>query len=191
MTQTPIPSSQYAPISKYGGYSYGYGSQNYRTGYQRQPRNTYEDFSPVHESQGDYFNNGNGNGNENWYGNADQGGQLLKNAKRTIQITNLPESTTHNDITNIIRGGMLLDIFLRSNDRTVAVSFVDEHEANGFFRHAKRNDLYIKGKRVQNLRIHQKDYANMDRLTFNGLIAISLFPIMWPTRSEWELPETS
>lgn len=44
--------------------------------------------------------------------------------QRTILITNLSDRTTHKDLIGIIRGGRLLNIFLR-NDRSATVSFVE------------------------------------------------------------------
>jgi hypothetical protein len=43
---------------------------------------------------------------------------------------------------------MLLDIYLRSAERTASVSFVDGSAAQEFLNHAKRRDIYIHGKRV-------------------------------------------
>ena len=43
---------------------------------------------------------------------------------------------------------MLLDIYVRSHDKTASVSFLEESAAQDFFRHVKRHDLYIRGKRV-------------------------------------------
>ena len=74
--------------------------------------------------------------------------QYNKFAKRTILIDNLLEGTTHSDIVDAVRGGLLLDIYLRPYDRTACVSFLEEAHANEFFRYVKRNDLYIRGKRV-------------------------------------------
>ncbi|KAI6716342.1 hypothetical protein JHW43_001120 [Diplocarpon mali] len=74
---------------------------------------------------------------------------FAKFCKRTILLSNLAEGTTHADITEAVRGGMLLDIFLRSNDRSVSISFLQEAAARDFFRFVKRHDLYIRGKRVE------------------------------------------
>lgn len=74
--------------------------------------------------------------------------QYDKFAKRTILLSNLPEGTTHAEITEVVRGGMLLDVYVRSNDRNASVSFLEESAAQEFFRYVKRHDLYIRGKRV-------------------------------------------
>jgi hypothetical protein len=75
--------------------------------------------------------------------------QYDKFAKRTILLANLPEGVTHTDIADVVRGGMLLDIYVRTHDRTASVSFLEEAAAHNFFRHVKRHDLYIRGKRVR------------------------------------------
>lgn len=70
--------------------------------------------------------------------------------RRTILITNLADRTTHKDIAGVIRGGRLLDIFLR-NDRSATVSFVEG--AANFLAYTKRNDVYIHAKRVRTTNI--------------------------------------
>jgi hypothetical protein len=72
-----------------------------------------------------------------------------KFAKRTILLANLPEGVTHVDVVDAVRGGMLLDIYLRTHDRTASVSFLEEVHAQEFYYHIKRHDLYIRGKRVR------------------------------------------
>ncbi|KAF3034848.1 hypothetical protein E8E11_003103 [Didymella keratinophila] len=66
--------------------------------------------------------------------------------QRTILITNLAERTTHKDIAEVVRGGRLLDIFLR-NDRSATVSFVEG--AADFLTYVKRNDVYLRAKRLE------------------------------------------
>lgn len=68
--------------------------------------------------------------------------QYQKFCKRTVLLSNLPEGATHADVVDNVRGGMLLDIFLRSHDKAASVSFLEETQAQEFFRHVKRNDLY-------------------------------------------------
>lgn len=67
---------------------------------------------------------------------------------RSILLSKIPDTTTHADITDAVRGGKLLDIHLRPNDRTAAVSFLLAADARNFFDHVKRHDLYINHKRV-------------------------------------------
>lgn len=137
--------------SRMGTQNYTYGrNDNYN------PRNTanctnslqnnghnFDDFSTIPDVPADGFS-------EAGNGYADHGRRTLyaKNSQRTIQLSNLPEAATHAEIANVIRGGMLLDLYLRSNDRVAAISFLEEEHAKAFFHYVKRNDLYIRGKRV-------------------------------------------
>jgi len=70
------------------------------------------------------------------------------NDQRTVLVTNLSERTTHKDLASIIRGGRLLDVFLR-NDRTATISFVEG--AADFLAYAKRKDIYLHTKRVSTM----------------------------------------
>lgn len=72
-------------------------------------------------------------------------GQLPVNDQRTVLITNLAAHTTHKDIVSIVRGGRLLDVFLRG-DRSATVSFVEG--AAEFLAYVRRNDIYLHAKRV-------------------------------------------
>jgi len=74
--------------------------------------------------------------------------QFDRDSTRTVLLTNLAEGITHADITNAVRGGMLLDVFLRTNERSAAVSFLHAVEARRFFDHVRKHDMYIKNKRV-------------------------------------------
>jgi hypothetical protein len=66
--------------------------------------------------------------------------------QRTVLIANLPDRTTHKDLAGIVRGGRLLDIFIR-NDKSATISFVEG--AIEFLAYAKRNDIYLHMKRVR------------------------------------------
>lgn len=69
-----------------------------------------------------------------------------RNDKRSLYFANLPEGTTHKDIVDVVRGGRLLDIYLRK-DRCATVSFVEG--AQEFFIYARKRDIYIRQKRVR------------------------------------------
>ncbi|KAJ0318311.1 hypothetical protein COL5a_010769 [Colletotrichum fioriniae] len=69
-------------------------------------------------------------------------------ATRTVLISNLAEGTTHADVVGVVRGGQLLDIFMRPYDRTAHVSFLHGTDAAAFIEHTRRHDLYIRQKRV-------------------------------------------
>ncbi|RDW89639.1 hypothetical protein BP6252_01671 [Coleophoma cylindrospora] len=86
-------------------------------------------------------------GQDNWRTHARP--TLEKFCQRTIQISKLPEGVTHSDITDAVRGGMLLEIYLRAQDRIANISFLNATDAQGFFHYVKRHDLYVRGKRVE------------------------------------------
>ena len=71
-----------------------------------------------------------------------------RSEQRTLVAKNLHERTTHKDITDFVGGGTVLDIYLRSNDRTASISFVEGQHAQNFMAYVKRNDIYVHGKRV-------------------------------------------
>lgn len=71
-----------------------------------------------------------------------------KNDQRTILLQNLPDLVTHKDIVDIVRGGLLLDVYLRTQDKSASVSFVDGSSAQAFLSYAKRNGVYLRGRRV-------------------------------------------
>ena len=74
--------------------------------------------------------------------------QYARAEQRTLVLKNLSDRITHKDIVDVVRGGAVLDIYLRTNERTASVSFVEGATAQNFMNHAKRNDIYIHGKRV-------------------------------------------
>lgn len=88
--------------------------------------------------------------NDNGFKNPQEQGQnprMQKNGQRSILLGNLAESTTYADIIAAVKGGMLLDLNMKA-DRSCAVSFLHENDARAFYGYVKRNDLYIRGKRV-------------------------------------------
>jgi hypothetical protein len=97
-------------------------------------------------------------------------GQYDLKCTRTVLLSNLPEGTTHADITDAVRGGLLLDIFLRPHDRAVALSFLHAADARAFFDHVRKNDLYIKNKRVRTLPAREKT-ARLVSLTSTQVLA--------------------
>lgn len=76
-------------------------------------------------------------------------GEQSSTGQRTVLIRNLPERVTHEEITDAIRGGALLYIYLRARDHFANVSFVDESAAYAFLRHTKLSGLHVAGKRVR------------------------------------------
>ena len=75
-------------------------------------------------------------------------GQYQRQDQRTLLLKGLSDRATHKDITNVVRGGAVLDLYLRAYDRTANVSFVEGSAAQAFMAHARRKDIYMHGKRV-------------------------------------------
>jgi hypothetical protein len=86
--------------------------------------------------------------------------QLDKFCQRTVLLSNLPENSTYLDVVSIVKGGMLLDVHLRQRERNASISFLFESAAQAFYSHAKRYDLYLKGKRVRHLNIQYQRFLS-------------------------------
>lgn len=80
-----------------------------------------------------------------------------RNAKRTLLLSNLPSNVTHRDVTDIIRGGRLIEFWVRPRERNATVTFADAAAASRFLHHARRKDLYINMRRVD-AAWHPKQY---------------------------------
>lgn len=65
----------------------------------------------------------------------------------TLLFKNLPDGVTHKDVTNAVRGGRLVDVWIRRNDRAAQVTFAEG--AADFLAWSRRNDLLILGRRVR------------------------------------------
>lgn len=137
-----------------GGQDYTFGrNSNYTPRSDQRPKDSngfhthsqMDDFAFMPEGTDGFYDGGSGNNDSQ---SRFQRQQYDKFAKRTVLLANLPEAVTHSDIVAVVRGGMLLDIYLRTHDRTASVSFLEEAAAHEFFRYVKRHDLYIRGKRV-------------------------------------------
>jgi hypothetical protein len=70
---------------------------------------------------------------------------------RSVVLKGISPFTTMADVLGVIRGGAVLNIFLRPQQRTAHVSFVEPNAAEKFLIHSKRTDTYVKGKRVSDL----------------------------------------
>jgi len=148
-SQIQRSSTQATQTSRMGIQNYTYGrNDNYNPRHAANGTNGHlnngDDFSTIPDFPADGFSEP-GNG----YADHGRRQQYAKNSQRTVQLSNLPEATTHAEIAGAVRGGMLLDIYLRSNDRVAAISFLEEEHAKAFYHYVKRNDLYIRGKRVR------------------------------------------
>lgn len=73
---------------------------------------------------------------------------LVNHEDRSVTLRGLPAQTTLSDIAKAVRGGLVLNMFIRRRERTAHVNFVDPFAAEKFLMHSRRNDLYIRSKRV-------------------------------------------
>lgn len=67
---------------------------------------------------------------------------------RTLFFTRLPEKATYASFLEVVRGGAVVDAWMKPSDRCASVSFLQPQSAETFYRYAKKNDLYIDGRRV-------------------------------------------
>lgn len=72
--------------------------------------------------------------------------------RHTLTIANLPRDATHKDVTSIIRGGRLVDIWLQRKDSTATVTFASG--AGDYLLYSKRRPIVLKGKKVCDTCIH-------------------------------------
>jgi hypothetical protein len=68
---------------------------------------------------------------------------------RSINISNLPRACSYLDITKIVRGVALADIYLRFSQRLARVSFVDARAAYDFLERVDRTGLWIHNRKVR------------------------------------------
>lgn len=73
---------------------------------------------------------------------------IALSGQRTVSMRNLPDRVTHEDVTDAVRGGALLHVYLRPRDHFADVSFVDESAAHDFLHYSRTYGLYVSGKRV-------------------------------------------
>lgn len=67
---------------------------------------------------------------------------------RSLVFKGLSTHTTLQEIVKQIKGGMLLNIYMKRQTGSVHVTFVDADAAERFLMHVRKNDLYIKNKRA-------------------------------------------
>lgn len=158
---SPVSPVSHPQVSRGVSRSYGgYNTQSKPHNYQHHhPVHTQEvhDWADAEVDEADSAEDVGPVGNLDNRGFTEPGGPIHANGRpfyerqcaRSIMLNNLADGTTHADITQAIRGGQLLDIYLRPHDRTAAVSFLLAADARAFFDHVRRYDLYIRQKRVR------------------------------------------
>lgn len=69
-------------------------------------------------------------------------------ADRSLLFSGLSPLTTLLDLTNVIRGGAVLTIFMTTNNTVAHVNFVEAMSAHNFHQYCKREGIYVKNKLV-------------------------------------------
>jgi hypothetical protein len=72
-------------------------------------------------------------------------------ATRTVELLNLCKGTTMADITSVVRGGLLVNIYIRPGDNTAVLSFLHESDARTFYQHVRTDGLYVNNAKVTSL----------------------------------------
>lgn len=87
---------------------------------------------------------GQGHGQFGMTGVPKLGRVLERVCRRTLRILNIPGGATHTSLAAVIRGGPLLEIYIRTYDHSAMVSFLYPADATAFFDHVQKYGLYIK-----------------------------------------------
>ncbi|KHO00851.1 RNA recognition motif containing protein [Metarhizium album ARSEF 1941] len=69
-------------------------------------------------------------------------------APRTVRLLNLADGTAIQDVTSVVRGGLLVNIYFRARDNTISLSFLHSADAHAFYQYVQDNGLYIKNTKV-------------------------------------------
>lgn len=72
-----------------------------------------------------------------------------ENGNHGVALRGLAEQTTLRDVASVIRGGLILNMWLRPVYRSAHVVFVDSQAAQKFCAYARKNDIYLLGKRIE------------------------------------------
>ncbi|KIV89642.1 hypothetical protein PV10_07028 [Exophiala mesophila] len=83
---------------------------------------------------------------------------------RAVVLTSCSPHTTLADITDAIRGGALLRVFMRPGARTAFLTFIQGAAAENLVRYSRQNPIYIKGQQVSAFDISRK-FSNEKKVT--------------------------
>ncbi|OWT43101.1 hypothetical protein VFPPC_17723 [Pochonia chlamydosporia 170] len=93
---------------------------------------------------------------------------VRKNATRTVQLINLAEGTTLANITSVVKGGFLVNIYSRLRDNMASLSFLHSSDAHAFYSYVQANGLYINNKKVVPVFQHCSALPETDRILLLG-----------------------
>jgi hypothetical protein len=94
-----------------------------------------------------------------------RGGYSTSHENRSIVLTGVPRNATLSDVANVIRGGAILQMFLRERCGYAHVSFVNPAAAQRFLLYSERDGLRINGKKVRISLFPSKTKEGMSMLT--------------------------
>ncbi|KAK7938110.1 uncharacterized protein PG986_014978 [Apiospora aurea] len=146
------------PHTSHNGNGNGFGNGGYHGGYGGRPfgnQQAWADADPADDFSASYSGEGltPETTHHQTFGQFNQNVEVQRPqyawmCKRTVVLAGLPDDTKHEDITKAVRGGQVLEIYIRSHEHMAMVSFLREEDAVRFYDHSRRYDLYIKHKRV-------------------------------------------
>ncbi|KAI5815576.1 hypothetical protein BZA77DRAFT_74341 [Pyronema omphalodes] len=117
----PSPERESSSRHAAGGHGYGYTNNHHSTAHAN--------------------SHANHNGND---------GQVVESkARRTLFFCNLPKDATYADLVAVVKGGPLVDVWMKNQDHCASVSFVNPEDADNYLRWAKRNGVVVLGRRVE------------------------------------------
>ena len=61
--------------------------------------------------------------------------------RRTVYLTKLPERITYAQVFSVIRGGAVVDVWMKASDHAASVSFVEPSAAENFYQYTRKNDI--------------------------------------------------
>jgi hypothetical protein len=103
----------------------------------------------------------------------------------TVVLKGLPDRAAHRDVVAAVKGGTLVDVFLRPRERTASITFADSNAAKEYLAYAKRRNVYVLGRPVLTESIPEILYTCLtltscvQRLMLPGVNASSTFQPTW------------
>lgn len=67
---------------------------------------------------------------------------------RSVVLKGLPRNTTLTDVAKAIKGGAVLNFYIKRRENSAHVAFVEPRAAENFIFHVRKHGLYVKGKKI-------------------------------------------
>lgn len=107
-----------------------------------------------------------------------------QDARRTVQLSNLPPNTIHSEVVAAVKGGPVVDIYVNLKERRAAVSFVHGEHAKRYYDFAQSTGIYMHGSHVRIALLQGTHFLFHARLKFLGAIDSSSSLHMWRSSCE-------